>query len=152
MSLLVRRVEGVPKERVQSTEEDGGDGAKEYISAVSSKGLLWWLGIEKSMEKKLAWWVWNMPHEHGPAMFPWEPPLHLLLCIIVCFLSSFFSCCCFNLWMDEQSLQLVFEFIGLRQKNERNTLLTMGFVRMRWKKGWKLGGLIILQVKFGKRY
>lgn len=50
-SSSLKRVDGVPKERVQSTEDE--EEAKGYMS-VSSKDLLWF-GMENSMVKELLW-------------------------------------------------------------------------------------------------
>lgn len=78
---LLRRVEGVPKERVQSTEEGGELAAKEYISP-SSNSRYPSLFLEKSIENEFPRVEWYMPHVQPPTLFELQH-----LCIILeCFL------------------------------------------------------------------
>lgn len=62
----VWRVEGVPKESVQSTEEE----AKGSSTSVPSLGLLPAAAANK-IEKELPW-PWNGPQLHDPIPLPWQ--------------------------------------------------------------------------------
>ncbi|KAL6011326.1 hypothetical protein ACLOJK_001772 [Asimina triloba] len=69
MVVSVWRVEGVPRERVQSTREDEEANGSRRSAGVSLVGVLLGRGAKRK-EKELL--PAGEPQEHGPSMLPWE--------------------------------------------------------------------------------